>query len=480
MADKEDDYEVARPGKKGLSGLGKAGVAAALIGGVGVIGYPIIFPEGSASFETSQTQEFQEDGSGSSFARVEPGETEPREEATFDIGPINDQLAEQREALEARNAELESRVKQLQSELGTISEQATEEQNVIAQQLADALSQAQNQNAEALEQVREEFETKLTETEAENQQAQERQQALLESLETQNNELATMLARQADAGQEAALEQQRLEAERQAEERRRQELAQRRAEAAALMKARVQSPSVVFDNGSVSQTGGGQEVAAPGQRSREQSAAERNRNFVESGAAPVEVTQSEFIANPANTVLQGTMISATLENAVDSSLPGSVTAMINSPVYSFDGSALLIPSGSRVFGSYSSEVALGQGRILVRWTRIVTPEGQSVQMAAYGGDQQGRSGITGKVNSRFGMRFGSAALISLIGAAPAIAVSSTDNASELERDTAEAVGEDLSNATDSVISEYASLPPIISVEQGAQVTIMVDRDLEFF
>lgn len=78
------------------------------------------------------------------------------------------------------------------------------------------------------------------------------------------------------------------------------------------------------------------------------------------------------------------------------------------------------------------------------------------------------------------MRFGSAALISLIGAAPAIAVSSTDNASELERDTAEAVGEDLSNATDSVISEYASLPPIISVEQGAQVTIMVDRDLEFF
>ena len=174
------------------------------------------------------------------------------------------------------------------------------------------------------------------------------------------------------------------------------------------------------------------------------------------------------------------MIRATLENAVDSSLPGTVSAMVNYPVYSFDGSRVVIPAGSRVFGQYSSDVKIGQGRILVGWNRIVTPEGQSVQIAAYGGDEQGRSGITGKVDTRFGTRFGGAMLVSLIGSAPALAVANMEDSSEVARDAAEDVADDLSAVTGSVINEYVKLPPIIRVEQGQQITIMVDRDLEFY
>ncbi|HIE72118.1 MAG TPA: hypothetical protein EYP98_19180, partial [Planctomycetes bacterium] len=51
----------------------------------------------------------------------------------------------------------------------------------------------------------------------------------------------------------------------------------------------------------------------------------------------------------------------------------------------------LLPEGSRLFGTYNSNVSLGQARILVGWSRIVTPEGQSVQLAAFGADDQGRS-----------------------------------------------------------------------------------------
>jgi type IV secretion system protein VirB10 len=40
----------------------------------------------------------------------------------------------------------------------------------------------------------------------------------------------------------------------------------------------------------------------------------------------------------------------------------------------------------------------------------VTPDGQSVQIAAFGGDDQGGSGITGRVDTRFIQRFGGAAL----------------------------------------------------------------------
>lgn len=110
----------------------------------------------------------------------------------------------------------------------------------------------------------------------------------------------------------------------------------------------------------------------------------------------------------------------------------------------------------------------------------MTPEGQSVEISAFGGDPQGRSGIAGHVNSCFGQRFGGAALISLIDAAPAIAADYYAADSEIASNTAESIGENFAGATDSVLSEYASLPPIITIEQGSQVSIMVDRDLEFY
>ena len=99
-------------------------------------------------------------------------------------------------------------------------------------------------------------------------------------------------------------------------------------------------------------------------------------------------------------------------------------------------------------------------------------------MEAFGGDAQGRSGITGKVNSRFGQRFGSAALISLLGAAPAIAAAKYSD--ELSSDTAESIGQDLGAATVSAVEAYTSLPPIITVATGASITVMVDRDLEIW
>ena len=44
----------------------------------------------------------------------------------------------------------------------------------------------------------------------------------------------------------------------------------------------------------------------------------------------------------------------------------------------------------------------------------------------------------------------------------------------------EDIGNDLADATDSVIGDYLSIGPVIYVDQGARVTVMVDRDLEIF
>ena len=196
------------------------------------------------------------------------------------------------------------------------------------------------------------------------------------------------------------------------------------------------------------------------------------------GALPSAVTQAEVIANPSNTVVQGTMIQAIMETALDSSLPGQTRAIVSEDVYSYDGTRLLIPRGSRLIGRYRSGVEVAQRRVTIAWDRIVLPTDQTVRISSFGGDELGRSGVTGLVDTRFGERFGSAALISIISAAPSVAASEVED--ETTADVLEDVGDDLADATDSVIGEYLSIGPVIHVDQGARVTVMVDRDLEIF
>merc|ERR1711969_304771 len=200
--------------------------------------------------------------------------------------------------------------------------------------------------------------------------------------------------------------------------------------------------------------------------------------FVRAGARPAAVTRAEVIVNPGNTVVQGTMIQAVTETALDSTLPGAIRAIVSEDVHSFDGTRILIPRGARLIGRYRSDVALAQSRVMVAWDRIILPDNQTVQISAFGGDELGRSGVTGFVDTRFAERFGSAALISLISAAPSAAASEVQD--ETAADALEDVGDDLADATDSVIGDYLSIGPVIYVDQGARVTVMVDRDLEIF
>ena len=256
---------------------------------------------------------------------------------------------------------------------------------------------------------------------------------------------------------------------REEEARRLAELRRRAEEERAFEARRIASPVIAF---------GG----AGGANARETELTERSfgdvTDFVLNGALPSAVTQAEVIANPSNTVVQGTMIQSVLETALDSSLPGQTRAIISEDVFSYDGSRLLIPRGSRLIGRYRSDIKVSQRRVTIAWDRIILPTEQTIRISAFGGDALGRSGVTGEVDTRFLQRFGSAALISIISAAPSAAASEVQD--ETAADVLQDVGNDLADATDSVIGEYLSIGPVIHVDQGARVTVMVDRDLEIF
>ena len=195
-----------------------------------------------------------------------------------------------------------------------------------------------------------------------------------------------------------------------------------------------------------------------------------------------KTVRAGFIGDVSRTIVQGTVISAVLETAIDTELPGNIRAQVSRPVYSYDGSEVLMQAGTRLIGSYNPKVAIAQKRVLIAWVRAITPEGRTFRLAAAGTDRLGRGGQAGNVDTRFVQRFGSAALISAIGAVPALASNGNRGASETTEAVTGAAGDvadDLQDASEDALEEYLKLPPVIRIPQGTTMRVLVNQDLDF-
>jgi type IV secretion system protein VirB10 len=180
--------------------------------------------------------------------------------------------------------------------------------------------------------------------------------------------------------------------------------------------------------------------------------------------------RSTRLAEPANTVVQGTLIPAVLETAIDTDVPGYVRAVVSQDVRSFDGSRVLIPRSSRLIGEYKGVVQAGQRRAYLVWTRLVRPDGVSVALASPAADLSGQAGIGGQVNSHFLSRFGSSILLSILGGAGSLA---TGGASTV------IVGGAGQSAASVAAQHDGQRPPTIKVRQGEPIRVFTARDLIF-
>ncbi|MCI2400883.1 TrbI/VirB10 family protein [Aliiroseovarius subalbicans] len=430
---------------------------ALLIVGLILVGGALLYlmskPEEEIALPTATPDEFQAEGDG--FGEIEPFVPPPAPEPEIVVvtpGPVEP------------NAELLAQITALQAqieELKNAPEPVVEEDTAAAEAI-DALTAQIAALQAASEGAQEQFREELAARDRAMQQL--RTDLELARLEASKPTPAPLGPTEDEL---RAREEERLRREEEA--RRMAELQRRADEERAFQERRIASPVIAF---------GGTAGANTGETALSERSFGEVTDFVLNGALPSTVTQAEVIANPSNTVIQGTMIQAVMETALDSSLPGQTRAIISEDVFSYDGTRLLIPHGSRLIGRYRSGIEISQRRVTIAWDRIILPDNQSIQISAFGGDELGRSGVTGFVDTRFAQRFGSAALISIISAAPSAAAAQVDN--ETTAEVLEDVGDDLADATDSVIGEYLSIGPVIHVDQGARVTVMVDRDLEIF
>lgn len=179
----------------------------------------------------------------------------------------------------------------------------------------------------------------------------------------------------------------------------------------------------------------------------------------------------------------GFVVPATLISGINSDLPGQIMAQVSQNVFdTATGRHLLIPQGSRLVGSYSSDVAYGQSRVLVAWQRIVFPDGKAMDIGAMpGSDGAGYAGFKDRVNNHYFRLFASAFLMSGVTAGITL---SQDNDSNGDRQRAsdalsEALGQQLGQVTAQLIAKNMNIAPTIEIRPGYRFNVIVTKDMTF-
>jgi type IV secretion system protein VirB10 len=179
-------------------------------------------------------------------------------------------------------------------------------------------------------------------------------------------------------------------------------------------------------------------------------------------------------------VMAGTVIPAALATGINSDLPGQVIANVTEAVYdTATGRHLLIPQGSRLIGRYDSQVAFGQRRVLLVWTRLVLPDASSVALDKLPGiDPAGYAGLEDGVDWHWDRILAGAALSTLLGVGAELAApESRADGSRVARATREGLQDSVNQVGQEITKRNLSVQPTLTIRPGFVVRVMVSKDL---
>jgi type IV secretory pathway VirB10-like protein len=173
-------------------------------------------------------------------------------------------------------------------------------------------------------------------------------------------------------------------------------------------------------------------------------------------------------------------VPAALITGVRSDLPGQITAQVTQAIFdSPTGRTKIVPQGARLIGIYDSQVAFGQSRVLLVWTRLIMPNGRSIILERQqGADAGGYSGLEDEVDNHWAELFKAALLSTILGVGAELgsgadAGSNTDIIQALRLSAANS----LNQTGQQVVRRNLNIQPTLTIRPGFPVRVIVNRDL---
>jgi type IV secretion system protein VirB10 len=180
-------------------------------------------------------------------------------------------------------------------------------------------------------------------------------------------------------------------------------------------------------------------------------------------------------------VQAGTVIPGALITGVRSDLPGQITAQVTENVYDTpSGRYLLIPQGAHLIGAYDSQVATGQSRVLLVWTRLIMPNGRSIVLERQqGADPGGYSGLEDAVDNHWKQLIGAALLSTLLSVGSEVNAGSDTNTNDagILQALRQGFGNSMSQTGQQLVRQQMNIQPTLTIRPGFPVRVIVNRDL---
>ena len=209
-----------------------------------------------------------------------------------------------------------------------------------------------------------------------------------------------------------------------------------------------------------------------------QNGQDRKLAFVNAAADKRTVSPDRLRAPASPYVVQaGTLISGALLTGIRSDLPGQITGQVTENVYdSPTGRYLLIPQGAKLIGIYDSQVTFGQSRVLLVWTRLMMPNGQSIVLdRQQGADPQGFSGLQDEVDNHWGELFKAALLSTLLSVGSEAGTSGQENS--LIQAIRKGASNSISQTGQEIVGRQLNIQPTLTIRPGFPIRVIVNRDL---
>jgi type IV secretion system protein VirB10 len=224
-----------------------------------------------------------------------------------------------------------------------------------------------------------------------------------------------------------------------------------------------------------------------------------------------KISATKIDNNLAYTIVQGKVIDAVLETAINTQMQaGVIRAIVSRDIYGEQGDIILIPKGSRLVGSYASASENSSGgnngngavltRVFAAWNRIITPNGMDINLSPTpSSDPLGRNGIPGYLDTNLQNNLLNAFLVSILG--PYLAAQITNSGKEqiTINNNNDGKGNVTSSTTSTLgakvlndgIQQFQNIakeqlnkiyPPgvtTIFVDQGTKIDVIVQEDIIF-
>ena len=169
-------------------------------------------------------------------------------------------------------------------------------------------------------------------------------------------------------------------------------------------------------------------------------------------------------------------ISAILEDAINSQVPGRVIALVDSNILSPTGKYILIPAYSKVICHYASLSKEGESRLPLVCNRLIRPDGVSIHLTpAQATDQMGRTGVIGRVDNRVFQKYGGAFLVSVVSALSQTGVNQNNTVGV--QNAASALANNLGEVTAKLLESSIDIRPVIHIPAGARIQIVPEVDI---